>query len=149
QLDKHMKMVCPQVSEVQLDHLRDEYFSCWLREYEKYELSMELEHGLELLSQPDINIELWCEATQGPSKGGHLYGLGTSLSASSTSSRSKFIPSMEYDDGDVSLKQQLHNACEKIDELTKERDDIHREIEEVRWERIEFEKQMEEKRHEG
>ncbi|XP_022875733.1 uncharacterized protein LOC111394201 [Olea europaea var. sylvestris] len=33
QLDKHMKMVYPQVFEAQFDRLRDERFSCWLREY--------------------------------------------------------------------------------------------------------------------
>lgn len=28
-----MRMLYPQVSKAQLDHLRDEWFSCWLREY--------------------------------------------------------------------------------------------------------------------
>lgn len=53
---------------------------------------------------------------------------------------------MEYDDRNVSLKQQLHNACKKIDELTKEKDSMHQVIEEMRLERIVFKKQIEELR---
>lgn len=68
---------------------------------------MEAKHGPELSSQPPIDVELWCEATQGPSKGGRLYGLGTTLSTSCASFSSKPAQSMTQDNEDNPLKEQL------------------------------------------
>ncbi|CAA3020177.1 Hypothetical predicted protein [Olea europaea subsp. europaea] len=44
--------------------------------YEKYENVIHDKYGSNVSSQPEIDIEAWCEASQGPSKGGRLYGLG-------------------------------------------------------------------------
>ncbi|CAA2977961.1 Hypothetical predicted protein [Olea europaea subsp. europaea] len=64
---------------------------------EKYDNAIQEKYGSNV-SQPEIGIEAWCEATQVPCKGSRLYGLGIqrkSLHKDVTSSGSPMFHMMD------------------------------------------------------
>jgi hypothetical protein len=73
------------------------------------------------VSQPEVDIEAWCEASQAPRKGGRVYGLDiqrNSLHKDVTFASSSNVPC----DGQldcITLREELRSACEKIDQLTR------------------------------
>ncbi|XP_022860991.1 uncharacterized protein LOC111381444 [Olea europaea var. sylvestris] len=89
--------------------------------YEKYENAIHDKYGSNVSSQPEIDIEAWCEASQGPSKGGRLYGLGIHHRK-----LHKVGISSSYDgQADIiNLQEELRDACEKIDQLTRENSEL-------------------------
>ncbi|KAL2488953.1 Uncharacterized protein Fot_42245 [Forsythia ovata] len=99
---------------------------------------------VEVSSQPDFDIHAWCEASQDFGKGGHVYGLGLRrpvLDKVGTSNGSSFVP-LDGNVALITLQEEFRGACEKINELTRENNELIQKMEDGRREeekkRIEF-----------
>ncbi|KAL2526951.1 Uncharacterized protein Adt_12005 [Abeliophyllum distichum] len=83
--------------------------------YEKYNLSIDEKYGLDMSTQPKFDIHAWCEATEG----------------------------LEENASFITLQEEFRSACNKIDDLTRENNELLQKMEDGRREevkkRIEFE----------
>lgn len=109
--------------------------------YETYDNEINEKYGSNASSHPKIDIEAWCEAGQGPCTCGRLYGIGLHRPILHKVGISNLCDGVQADFS--ILQEEFRGACEKIDQLTRENDELIRKMEDGRLQeerkRIEFE----------